>query len=82
VIESNLFKLLCIEVIFNYDIIFFSLLIIGIIVFLLSICDMFEDFKSDWEVFLMFWPKQQYLTYLNARNRVEMLIAINVWAWF
>ena len=53
-IESNLFKLLCIEVIFNYDIIFFSLLIIGIIVFLLSICDMFEDFKSDWEVFLMF----------------------------
>jgi len=39
---------------------------------------MFEDLKSDWEVFLGFLPKQQYLTYLSTRNRLEMLIVINI----
>jgi len=37
-----------------------------------------ENLKSDHEVFLGFWPKQQYLTYLSVRDRLEMLIAINV----
>ena len=39
---------------------------------------MFEDLKSDWKVFLGFLPKQQYLTYLSVKNRLEMLIAINI----
>jgi len=39
-----------------------------------------ENLKSDREVFLGFRPKQEYLTYLSARDRLEMLIAINVWA--
>ena len=41
-----------------------------------------ENLKSDWEVFLEFGPKQQYLTYLSVRNKLEMLIAINIWASF
>ena len=41
-----------------------------------------ENLKSDWEVFLGFRPKQQYLTYLSARDRLEMLIGINAWVWF
>ena len=32
--------------------------------------------KSDREVFLGFGPKQQYLTYLSARNILKILIAI------
>jgi len=35
-----------------------------------------ENPKSDREVVLGFGPKQQYLTYLSARNKLEMLIAI------
>ena len=64
--------------IFNYDIILCSGLIIGIVVLLLNICDMFEDLKYDWELFLGFLPKQQYLTYLGVRNRLEMSIVIKV----
>jgi len=41
-----------------------------------------ENLKYDWEVFLGFRPKQQYLAYLSAIDRLEMLIAINVWVWF
>jgi len=41
-----------------------------------------ENLKSDREIFLGFRPKHQYLTYLGAKDRLEMLIAINVWASF
>ena len=41
-----------------------------------------KNLKSNWEVFLELWRKQQYLTYLSARDRLEMLIAINVWVCF
>ena len=41
-----------------------------------------ENLKSDQEVILGFIPKQQYLTYLSVRDRLEMLIVINVWVSF
>jgi len=41
-----------------------------------------ENLKYNREIFSGFGPKQQYLTYLSARDRLEMLIAINVWVWF
>jgi len=33
---------------------------------------MFENLKSDCKVFLEFWSKEQYLTYLSVRNRLEI----------
>jgi len=65
-----------------YIIILSSWLIIRIVVLFINSRDKFENLKSDWEIFLGFWPKQQYLTYLSARDRLEMLFAINAWLWF
>jgi len=33
---------------------------------------MFDNLKFDWKVFLGFYPKQQYLTYLTLIKKLEL----------